>query len=87
VRWARYLAEFYLPGDRVDLAERVRQARAAAERSCCAGSPAVRLLCVIHVPQDESCFAGYDAASAEAVAAAGALAGIVFDRIVTAITG
>jgi hypothetical protein len=83
----RYLAEFYLPGDRVDLAELTRQARAAAKRSCCAGRPAVRLLCAIHVPQDESCFAVYDASSAEAVAAAGALAGIVFDRIVTAITG
>ena len=82
----RYLAEFYLPAGRVDLADLVGQARAAAEHSSCAG-PAVRLLYAVHVPLDEICFAVYDAASADAVTAAGALAGIVFDRIVEAVIG
>jgi hypothetical protein len=82
----RYLAEFYLPVGRVELGDLIRRARAAAEHSCGAGA-AVRLLYAVHVPQDESCFAVYEAGSAEAVAAAGALAGIEFDRIVEAATG
>lgn len=80
----RYLAEFYLPAGRVDLADLVRQARGAAEQASGAG-PAVRLLYVVHAPPDEICFAVYDAASAAEVADAGTLAGIVFDRIVEAI--
>jgi len=77
-----YLAEFYLPGD-VDLADLTRQARAAAEELG-GGSP-VHLRCAIHVRKDESCFAVYDADSAESVAAAGALAGLTFDRIAEAV--
>jgi hypothetical protein len=44
----------------------------------------VRFVSAIHAPEDESCFAIYDADSPAGVTAAGALAGIVFDRIVEA---
>ena len=81
----RYLAEFYLPAGRVKLDDLIRQARAAANHSGSSG-PAVQLLYAVHVPTDESCFAVYEAASAGAVTAAGARAGIEFDRIVEAIT-
>ncbi len=82
----RYLAEFYLPVGRVELGGLIRRARAAAEHRSCAGL-AVRLLYAVHVPHDESCFAVYEAPSAEAVTAAGALAGIEFDRIAEATAG
>ena len=77
-----YLAEFYLPGD-VDLADLTRHARAAAEEL--SDGCAAHLWCAIHVRQDESCFAVYDADSADSVAAAGTLAGITFDRIAEAV--
>ena len=77
-----YLAEFYLPGD-VDLADLTRQARLAAEEV--GDGSAVRFRYAIHVPADESCFAVYDADSAEAVAAAGNLAGLTFDRVAEAV--
>lgn len=77
-----YLAEFYLPGD-VDLAEVTRQARLAAQEL--GDGSAVRFRYAIHVPDDESCFAIYDADSAETVAAAGTLAGLTFDRIAEAV--
>jgi hypothetical protein len=77
-----YLAEFYLPGT-VDLAGLASRARRAAEQVSGLGS-AVRFRCAIHVGQDESCFAVFEADSPDTVAAAGALAGLVFDRIVEA---
>ncbi len=77
-----YLAEFYLPGD-VDLADLTRQARLAAEEL--SGGSSVRFRYAIHVREDESCFAVYDADSAESVAAAGTLAGLTFDRIAQAV--
>ena len=77
----RYLAEFYLPGRGVDLADLARRARASAEQSSRSG-PAVRFVSAIHAPEDESCFAIYDADSPAGVTAAGSLAGLVFDRIV-----
>ncbi len=40
----------------------------------------------IFVPQDETCYALYHAGSAHDAAAAGAQAGLVFDRIMTAIS-
>lgn len=77
----RYLAEFYLPGRGVDLADLAGRARAGAEESTRTG-PAVRFVSAIHAPEDESCFALYDADSPAGVTKAGSLAGIVFDRIV-----
>ncbi len=77
-----YLAEFYLPGS-VDLPDLARHARAAAEGV--GGSSAATFRYAIHVPEDENCFAVYEAKSAESVAAAGTLAGLTFDRITAAI--
>jgi hypothetical protein len=77
-----YLAEFYLPGD-VDLAAVTRRARAAAEELC--DGSAVRFRYAIHVRADESCFAVYESETADSVEAAGALAGLTFDRIAEAV--
>jgi hypothetical protein len=74
-----YLAEFYLP--QPDLADVARRARAASDPA-----QAVRFLQAISVPADESCFAIFDAPSADAVVAAGARAAITFDRVVEART-
>src|SRR5437764_7585079 len=85
LRCMRYLAEFYLPEHDADLAGLARRARATAEQASRTG-PAVRFVTAIHAPEDETCFAIYEADTAAAVTAAGALAGIVFDRIVKATT-
>jgi hypothetical protein len=79
-----YLAEFYLPGSS-SLARVVARAREGA-REAGQGGPDVRFIRAIFVPADESCFALYQAATAQAVLAAGALAGLVFDRVAEAIT-
>jgi hypothetical protein len=76
-----YLAEFYLPED-ASLPGVVRKARAGA----CRAEAEVRFVRAIFVPRDESCFALYLAASADEVTAAGALAGLAFDRVLEALT-
>lgn len=76
-----YLAEFYLPGRGSDIMALARRIRAMAEQANQTGA-AVRFVNAIHAPDDESCFAIYESATAEAVMAAGSLAGIVFDRVV-----
>jgi Nickel responsive protein SCO4226-like len=76
-----YLAEFYLPGHDADIVTLAHRIRAMAEQANQTGA-AVRFVNAIHAPEDESCFAIYEAATAEAVMAAGSLAGIAFDRIV-----
>ena len=81
----RFLAEFYLSRDGEDLREVAGRARAAADQASREG-PAVRLLYAVHARPDESCFAVYDAESEQAVVAAGARAGIAFDRVVEAVT-
>jgi hypothetical protein len=78
-----YLAEFYLPGG-TSLTGLVQRARAGASKVASAGTD-VRFIRAVFVPRDESCFALYQAASAEAVVAAGAGAGIVFDRVIEAL--
>jgi hypothetical protein len=80
-----YLAEFYLPGHDIDLAGLAKQARNAAEQASRAGPP-VRFIKAIHAPQDESCFAIYEADTPTAVTTAGALAGLTFDHIVEVTT-
>jgi hypothetical protein len=80
-----YLAEFYLPAGGAPLAELSRQASSGAQLVEASGT-FVHFIRFIHVPQDESCFALYTADTAEAVAAAGRLAGIAFDRVVAAAT-
>jgi hypothetical protein len=77
-----YLAESYLPGCPA-LADLASRARAGAEQAGRAGAR-VRFLQVILVPQDETCFAIYQAQSAQQVTEAGRLAGLAFDRVVAA---
>ena len=79
-----YLAEFYLPGGE-SLAGVASRARAGAREAARTGTD-VRFVRAIFVPRDENCFALYQASSAQAVTTAGALAGLVFDRIAEALT-
>jgi hypothetical protein len=79
-----YLAEFYLPGE-ASLTELADRARAGAEQAARDGHD-VGLVQVIFVPQDENCFAVYRAGSAADVALAGGLAGLDFDRVVSALS-
>lgn len=79
-----YLAEFYLPGD-ASLGGVVVRARAGAREAARTGAD-VRFVRAIFVPRDESCFALYQAGSVQAVTMAGALAGLVFDRVAEALS-
>jgi hypothetical protein len=79
-----YLAEFYLPAG-ASLAGVVARARAGAREAAASGAD-VRFVRAIFVPQDESCFALYQAGSVQAVMLAGALAGLVYDRVTEART-
>lgn len=81
----RYLAELYLPGRDTDLESFATRALAAAEQASKAGPP-VRFITAIHAAEDENCFVIYEAAALAAVLAAGSLAGIVFDRVVSVTT-
>jgi hypothetical protein len=81
---ALYLAKFYLPGDAA-LGGVAVQARAGAQEAARAGAD-VRFVRAIFVPRDESCFALYRAGSVQAVTMAGAMAGLVFDRVAEALT-
>lgn len=74
-----YLAEFYLPRQ-ASFADVVQRAREGARAAVGSGAE-IRLIRVIFVPCDESCFALYVAGSTAEVMAAGALAGLVFDRV------
>ena len=78
-----YLAELYLPAGSA-LAGVALRARAGAERA--AGSrPGIALVEAIFLRHDESCFLLYQAACAADVTAAGALAGLSFDRVTEAV--
>jgi hypothetical protein len=79
-----YLAEFYLPAG-ASVAGLAARARAGAQEAARAGRD-VRFVRAIFVPRDENCFALYQASSAQAVTTAGAVAGLVFDRIAEALT-
>jgi len=76
-----YLAELYAPRGE-DVADLAQRARAAAD----AASPGMSVAFVqaIFVPLDECCFILYRSASAADVTAAGALAGLDFDRVAEA---
>ncbi len=76
----QYVAEFYVPNARPDLSDMAGRAHAAAVELVLEGT-AVRFLRAIFLPEDESCFALYEASSLEAVADAGKRAEIPFDRI------
>jgi hypothetical protein len=79
-----FLAEIYLPGGAVTAGALAARAQAAAVGR---GGTAARLLQVILLPEDEICFLLYRAESAAAVQAAGAAAGLDFDRVQDALLG
>lgn len=80
----RYLVELYLSRAGSDgLAAAAARARSAAETMALEGLP-VRWLRTIFVPEDETCFYLYEAASAELVRTAGERAGIPFERVLDA---
>ena len=86
-----FLAEIYLPGGAVTAGALAARAQAGAGAVVAAavgrgGTPA-RLLQVILLPDDEICFLLYRAESAAAVRAAGAAAGLDFDRVQDALLG
>jgi hypothetical protein len=72
-----YLAEFYAPQRNGDATALAARARAAAGL----GGLGARLICAIFVPEDELCFALFEAGSLEAVTEAGSRAELVFDRV------
>jgi hypothetical protein len=78
-----YLAEFYLPAE-TTVASLAQRAQAGAEQAAQAGAD-VAFLEAIFLPQDESCFALYQARSTSDVTTAGSLAGLRFDRVTDAI--
>lgn len=81
----RFLVEVFTPRlAAVDLAATEERARAAAERVS-RKDVAVRYLRATYVPEDETCFFLFDAPSAELVAQASAVAGLVDGRIVEAL--
>jgi Nickel responsive protein SCO4226-like len=82
-----FLVELYV--SRTDLAAFERDAesaRRAAERLSRQGTP-VRYLHSLFVPDDETCFHLYEAASAESVRKATDGAGLLFARISEAVPG
>lgn len=80
----RYLVEVYLSRAGSDgLAAAAARARSAAETMALEGLH-VRWLRTIFVPEDETCFYLYEAASAEFVREAGRRAGLVFERVLAA---
>lgn len=82
---ACFLAELYLPGSGAGgPAEAAARARAAAEKLASDGQ-SLRFLRITFVPEDETCFVAYEAATAETVAEAGRRAGLDFERIVPAV--
>lgn len=79
-----YLVELYLPNARTACDGIVTRARRGAEQLAREGI-GVRFLRSILVPQDETCFCLYEAASPDAVGEAVRRAGLEFERIVEAV--
>jgi Protein of unknown function (DUF4242) len=80
---AEFLVEIYLSRvNGVDAS--VARARAAADELTGEGTP-VRYLSSIFVPEDETCFFLYQAASADAVSEAARRASLVFERVSEAV--
>lgn len=81
----RYLVEAYVPRSRAREAHAAeRDARAAAKALVSEGTP-VRYVRMTFLPDDETCFHIFEAASEEAVSAACRRAGIGSGRIVPAV--
>jgi hypothetical protein len=84
---AEFLIELYVSrtdGDAVVLG--AERSRLAAEQLTREGTP-VRYLRSIFVPEDETCFYLYEAASAEAVRRAASRAELSFERVIEAVAG
>lgn len=82
---AEFLLELYVARtDGAGVNDRAESARLAAEELTREGTP-VRYVRSIFVPEDETCFFLYEAASADAVRAAAQRADLPFDRIAEAI--
>jgi hypothetical protein len=79
-----YLVELYLPRDSLAPAEAVRRVRSSANAMSREGKW-VRYTRSIFVPEDETCFLLFEAASAELVGEANRRAALEYDRIVEAI--
>jgi Nickel responsive protein SCO4226-like len=84
---AEFLVELYVSRTDADAVERgAGRARLAAEQLCREGTP-VRYVRSIFVPEDETCFYIYEAASAEDVEEAARRASLRFERAVAAVVG
>jgi hypothetical protein len=79
LRTMLFLAELYWPRGAL-IADVARLARAGAVRAGGDGL-SIRFIQAICVPHDECCFILYQCDSADAVLAAGARAGLEFDRV------
>ena len=81
-----YLLELYVSQtDARVAADRGESARAAAEQLSRRGTR-VRYRCLILVPDEETCFVLFEAASVDAVRLAARLAALPCERIIAAIT-
>jgi hypothetical protein len=83
---AEYLVELYVArSDRAGAERRGDRARLAAEQLASKGVP-VRYLRSIFVPEDETCFYLYEAASPDVVREATRLAGFTSERVTEAVS-
>jgi hypothetical protein len=81
-----FAAELYLPSGDAELrSAAIRRARQVAARQRRQGVH-IRYRRSVFLPADETCFLFFQADSIETVAQVGALAGLLFDRIVEATT-
>ncbi len=81
-----YLVETFLPRDAaVERQARERRARAAVDAMARSGAR-VRFVGSIHVPEDETCFYTFEAASGAEVAVVAQRAGLEALRVVEAVT-
>lgn len=81
-----FLVELYLPRKDSEVVERsAERARVGAELLTREGTP-VRYVRSIFVPEDETCFLIFEAASPEAVRAAAGRAALRFERVVDLVT-
>jgi hypothetical protein len=84
-RMAEFLIEVYVSrSDEATVQRDAKQARRAAEQVTREGTP-VRFMRSIFVPDDETCFHVYEAASAECVREAAVRAALRFERVSEAI--
>lgn len=83
----KFLVELYLPDNGTDAAAATAErARAAAAELAGRGAP-VRYLRMLYVPDDETCFLLYEAASAELAGEASRHAQIAYERVLEAVEG